>query len=1099
MAYSISVSRLMLAAALLLGLACTTKTVGGGATSVTRNDAGPTADPAPDDPTKCMVFQDADKRDPGQACTCATDCTTGNCDQGVCCSGKACGAKRPEGAPCTESTQCSSNFCADGVCCNVACTGACLACNQPEMMGECAPVGAGVADPHMLCRKDSPETCGQSGVCNGQGGCAKYAADTVCKLGSCQGEFDFIPPGTCDGQGTCQTGTAISCSPSKCAGTECVRVCTSSDQCVAGKTCLSGSCGKFGPGQTCEQNSQCESNFCVDGVCCESACTELCMTCAGTTRGKCAPVAAGVSDAMCPVTAASTCGTDGKCDGMGECSKYDVNTTCRAAKCDAATNTATMAAKCDDGVCPAEAEMHSCAPFKGCNGNSCVGTCGSDNQCEAGSFCTAGSCGKRPVGGKCAIDQDCGNGLCFQGFCCNVACDGVCKSCALPGKQGTCSNVPNKGVDVSGRCPVGGCTNGCDGKGACAKAANKSVCGDAAICTSDFSRNYSECDTQGNCIPKSETCPMGNPVCKAGACSKPNKGPGEMCLNPGDCASGHCIGNICCNIACGECTQCAPNGLSCIAKDGGTCSLPAHTCRDSACVPVCAPTETPCTVNNATVCIADLTTNQNHCGACNHKCLATEICQNSACVFKCDKTVCMVGAKKVCVDPLTDKAHCGGCGKACGTTCTNGACAPATCVGCTECQTCNTVTGKCDNKANTVICSLGKCNGAGMCKPLTCANCTGDCKKCDTVTGVCGIAGAGDKCSMGKCNATGVCEPQMCANCTGDCKKCNTVTGICGIAGAGDKCSIGKCNATGGCVPQTCPNCTGDCKKCNTATGICGVAGAGDSCSTGKCNATGGCVPQTCPNCTGDCKKCNTVTGICGVAGSGDSCSTGKCNATGGCVPQTCPNCTGDCKKCNTVTGICGLAGPGDSCSTGKCNATGGCVPQTCSNCTGDCKKCNTVTGICGVAGAGDNCSIGKCNATGGCEPLTCPNCTGDCKKCNTTTGICGVAGAGDSCSTGKCNATGGCEPLTCPNCTGDCKKCNTTTGICGVAGAGDTCSTGKCNATGGCEPLTCPNCGGECQACDTTTGTCGMKNDGTPCGANGMCKTGVCDIPPTP
>ncbi len=65
---------------------------------------------------------------------------------------------------------------------------------------------------------------------------------------------------------------------------------------------------RFALGHTCSGASQCQDNFCVDGVCCESKCA--CGTCGGTT-GQCVPATAGTDPrgACGPYT----------CDGMGAC------------------------------------------------------------------------------------------------------------------------------------------------------------------------------------------------------------------------------------------------------------------------------------------------------------------------------------------------------------------------------------------------------------------------------------------------------------------------------------------------------------------------------------------------------------------------------------------------------------------------------------------------------------------------------------------------------------------------------------------------------------------------------------------------------------
>jgi hypothetical protein len=130
------------------------------------------------------------------------------------CSGDGCSGQEL-GARCDHASQCASGFCADGVCCNGACAGACMQCNLPDRAGECAPSPAGQPDPHRQCRQDAPESCGQSGVCNGQGGCSKFPAGTRCGAAACDGNRQ-IPAGECDGAGLCIQGAAIDCAPFTC-------------------------------------------------------------------------------------------------------------------------------------------------------------------------------------------------------------------------------------------------------------------------------------------------------------------------------------------------------------------------------------------------------------------------------------------------------------------------------------------------------------------------------------------------------------------------------------------------------------------------------------------------------------------------------------------------------------------------------------------------------------------------------------------------------------------------------------------------------------------------------------------------------------------
>lgn len=63
-------------------------------------------------------------------------------------------------------------------------------------------------------------------------------------------------------------------------------------------------------GAACTEALPCASGFCVDGVCCETACDGACEACDGAVDGSCAPIARGADpDNECALT----------CDGEGAC------------------------------------------------------------------------------------------------------------------------------------------------------------------------------------------------------------------------------------------------------------------------------------------------------------------------------------------------------------------------------------------------------------------------------------------------------------------------------------------------------------------------------------------------------------------------------------------------------------------------------------------------------------------------------------------------------------------------------------------------------------------------------------------------------------
>jgi hypothetical protein len=237
--------------------------------------------------------------------------------------------------------------------------------------------------------------------------------------------------------------------------------------------CVAGTKAK---GEACSCNAECGTGgHCVDGVCCDTACNEGCKTCAAPGMlGTCVNRTVGSNPrdaATCKMSAVSTCGLDGKCDGLGGCSKYPVNTVCRAGTCD---GDAVIGANVCDGLgqCKPGA-TRLCVPFS-CNASTgaCNTTCTSNSQCVSGIQCVVGSCGPRPKGAACQNGSDCASAFCADGVCCNVACSGACISCNLIGHEGTCWPLEADVVDTRRICvDMGPSTCGenglCDGVGGC--------------------------------------------------------------------------------------------------------------------------------------------------------------------------------------------------------------------------------------------------------------------------------------------------------------------------------------------------------------------------------------------------------------------------------------------------------------------------------------------------------------------------------------------------------------------------------------------------------------------------------------------------------
>jgi hypothetical protein len=612
------------------------------------------------------------------------------CHEAVCCIGPQC-PKRPAGTPCQTAEQCETGFCADGVCCNVACQGACVACNQADRMGECLPTAAGAPDPHLICRHDAAETCGQSGVCNGEGGCAKHNAGVPCGAARCDGDKAMLPASECDGEGACVPAAPIACAPYLCDGQSCRVTCTDDSQCVPPRICGNGSCGKRGGGQTCGAADQCESGFCVDGVCCESACTGRCTTCASAkARGKCLPVPAGNADlralapnpdpaAVCADQGPQKCGANGRCDGKGGCESYRDNTICAPGSCDPKANASTPPNVCRVGRCERPAPQ-SCAPFAGCAANRCSTNCAKDQDCAPGNVCTDGSCGKRPIGSVCSRGDECaGPGVCAQGRCCASACDRPCMACNLAGQLGSCQPVPAGGADPIGSCRNDACSNGCDGSGHCRREREGTSCGPAA-CTPGGSLTLRSCSADGTCAMVTAACPAGQ-ICRDDRCAAAAKqSPGEPCMADGDCASGACVAGRCCAGACnGECRTCtAQSEWRCIDRTDDSACAGKQICRSGRCVPPCTGGRTFCGAD----CV-DLRDDPVNCGGCGQRC-DSRLCEKGVCLpGPSEPALCppkQVRCAAACVDLGNSVRHCGACDHPCGPPlplCVQGKCAAA--------------------------------------------------------------------------------------------------------------------------------------------------------------------------------------------------------------------------------------------------------------------------------------------------------------------------------------------------------------------------------------------------------------------------------------
>ena len=219
------------------------------------------------------------------------------------------------GRACTDAGTCNSGFCVDGVCCGSACEAACDRCNVAGFEGTCRVATAG--DP-------GDPTCAPY-VCNGTATtCATACMDDK---GCAQGQY-------CDG---------YVCKPANCAV---------DGDCAPGNFCtIAGRCSPLlRYGQPCDRGAMCPQGNCVDGVCCNSACSDPCQKCSHPSM-----------PGICGVADAGTAGRPG-------CGRYACNGASTQCPTSCTTNTTcTMGSACSGTACLADGDSDGTADVDDCD------------------------------------------------------------------------------------------------------------------------------------------------------------------------------------------------------------------------------------------------------------------------------------------------------------------------------------------------------------------------------------------------------------------------------------------------------------------------------------------------------------------------------------------------------------------------------------------------------------------------------------------------------------------------------------------------------------------------------------------------------------
>ncbi len=520
----------------------------------------------------------------GTACgnTCASD--AGCVTSAFCDSTSHCVPDQGNGSSCTKASQCSTGNCVDGVCCDQGCAGLCQACSAARKGsgsdGVCGNVKADT-DPDNDCSADAPTTCQNDGNCDGQGACKRYGPGTVCGATQCSGSQ--LTGYQCDGLGQCKD-QASACNPYVCLTSSCAESCGDDNGCVGGTYCAGSTCkDKLDNGQPCSAGRECSTGFCVEGVCCDTACNGVCQACTAANKasgddGAC-DLAKAATDAHgdCPDDGALSCKRDGLCDGAGACSLYAAGIACGITRCEGNVQTGFA---CDgSGQCDANAQ-NDCELYS-CMSGACTVSCLDSNDCSVSAYCDEadGACKeKQDDGAACAEPDTCASGYCVDDVCCDKACAGQCQACDVATAPGTCSPIVGMPHGIRAPCDPG--TEGdvcsaraCDGEqdtNSCVGYVGADTTCRDQTCADGVETFSATCDGAGVCGPA-------GPV-------KTKKCEPYVCQGSG-CGSAPCEGDK----DCAPKFRCDPNKHDCVPKDVASCdgdhviSNPDGTTTD--CVP----------------------------------------------------------------------------------------------------------------------------------------------------------------------------------------------------------------------------------------------------------------------------------------------------------------------------------------------------------------------------------------------------------------------------------------------------------------------------------------------------------------------------------
>lgn len=182
----------------------------------------------------------------------------------------------------------------------------------------------------------------------------------------------------------------------------------------------------FTLGHACSSGTQCSTNYCVDGVCCESPCNGVCQACGSTGLCNQTPATdSGCSAVTCPgnstcasytAPAAGACKSFGACATASDCAKTSAaaRTSCATGSlCDGQGNCVHATVGCGGSTC--DMSYQQCCMLVDANNYACQNSgaiCGTTSQWQAADSGVVTTCDQDsdcPTGQSCCMTNGNGN------------------------------------------------------------------------------------------------------------------------------------------------------------------------------------------------------------------------------------------------------------------------------------------------------------------------------------------------------------------------------------------------------------------------------------------------------------------------------------------------------------------------------------------------------------------------------------------------------------------------------------------------------------------------------------------------------------------